>query len=69
VAAVRALPAVRRVTALDVPGRWRAEPARPEDVGGVLRLLVERGVTSISTSQPRLEEVYLQVVGDRGMDL
>src|SRR5215218_3787594 len=69
VAAVRALPAVRRVTALDVPGRWRAEPARPEDVGGVLRLLIERGVTSISTSQPRLEEVYLQVVGDRGMDL
>jgi len=57
------------VTALDVPGRWRAEPARPEDVGGVLRLLIERGVTSISTSQPRLEEVYLQVVGDRGMDL
>ena len=57
------------MTPLDVPGRWRAEPVRPEDVGGVLRVLVERGVTSISTSQPRLEEVYLQVVGDRGMAL
>jgi ABC-2 type transport system ATP-binding protein len=69
VAAVRALPAVRRVTPLEVPGRWRAEPGRPEDVGGVLRVLVEHGVSSISTSQPRLEEVYLRVVGDRGMAL
>ena len=57
------------MTPLEVPGRWRAEPGRPEDVGGVLRVLVEHGVSSISTSQPRLEEVYLQVVGDRGMAL
>jgi ABC-2 type transport system ATP-binding protein len=69
VAAVRTLPAVRRVVPLDVPGHWRAEPARAEDVGKVLRVLVEHGVRSLSTSQPRLEEVYLQVIGDRGMAL
>ncbi|HKF78749.1 MAG TPA: ABC transporter ATP-binding protein, partial [Candidatus Dormibacteraeota bacterium] len=33
----------------------------------VLQLLVAAGVTSISTSLPSLEEVYLQLIGDRGL--
>src|SRR5262249_55495234 len=32
-----------------------------------LRILVEAGVTTISTGRPSLEEVYLHVVGARGL--
>jgi ABC-2 type transport system ATP-binding protein len=32
----------------------------------VLQLLVSSGITSIRTSRPSLEEVYLHVIGDRG---
>jgi ABC-2 type transport system ATP-binding protein len=35
----------------------------------VLRLLVDAGVTSLATTRPGLEEVYLQLIGDRGMDV
>ena len=35
----------------------------------VLRRLVEAGVTSINTSHPSLEEVYVHVVGDRGLEV
>jgi ABC-2 type transport system ATP-binding protein len=40
-----------------------------EDGAGarVLRLLVDAGVTSIRTSMPSLEEVYVQLIGDRGL--
>jgi ABC-2 type transport system ATP-binding protein len=40
-----------------------------EDGAGarVLRLLVDSGVTSIRTSLPSLEEVYVQLIGDRGL--
>ena len=31
----------------------------------VLKLLVDSGVTSITTSRPSLEEVYIRVIGDR----
>jgi ABC-2 type transport system ATP-binding protein len=33
----------------------------------VLRLLVETGITSIRTSRPSLEEVYVHLIGDRGL--
>jgi ABC-2 type transport system ATP-binding protein len=35
--------------------------------GAVLRLLIDHGVTSVSTGRPSLEEVYLHVIGDRGL--
>ncbi|GGM89369.1 daunorubicin resistance protein DrrA family ABC transporter ATP-binding protein [Lentzea pudingi] len=35
--------------------------------GEALRLLVEAGVTSLATTRPTLEEVYLQAIGDRGL--
>jgi ABC-2 type transport system ATP-binding protein len=35
----------------------------------VLRCLAEAGVRSMRTSRPSLEEVYLELVGDRGLRL
>jgi hypothetical protein len=35
----------------------------------VLRFLAEAGVRSMRTSLPTLEEVYLKLVGDRGLRL
>ena len=58
---------VTEVAELAEPGRYRAEPATPEQVTAVIRLLADEGVTSVSTSAPTLEEVYLQLVGNRGM--
>jgi ABC-2 type transport system ATP-binding protein len=33
----------------------------------VLKQLVDAGVTSVNTSLPSLEEVYVQMIGDRGL--
>jgi ABC-2 type transport system ATP-binding protein len=33
----------------------------------VLRALLDAGVTQVATVQPDLEDVYLHVIGDRGM--
>jgi ABC-2 type transport system ATP-binding protein len=38
-------------------------------VRAALRLLVDRGVTAVRTSTPSLEEVYVHLIGDRGMDV
>ena len=35
----------------------------------VLKLLVDSGVTSVRTSMPSLEEVYVQLIGDRGLQV
>jgi ABC-2 type transport system ATP-binding protein len=35
----------------------------------VLRTLVAAGVTSVKTSLPTLEEVYVQLIGERGLEL
>jgi len=35
----------------------------------VLEMLVKAGVTSIRTSMPSLEEVYVQLIGDRGLKI
>jgi ABC-2 type transport system ATP-binding protein len=65
-AAVEALPGVARVE--------RGETTRIEtDAEGatalVLRTLLDAGVTAISTTRPSLEEVYLHVIGDRGLSV
>lgn len=41
----------------------RTEPALLE----VLRILVDAGITAITTSRPSLEEAYLELVGNRGL--
>ncbi len=38
-------------------------------VGEVMRRLVAAGVTSVRVTRPSLEEVYLSLVGERGMDV
>ncbi|GAA2108983.1 ABC transporter ATP-binding protein [Streptomyces synnematoformans] len=65
-ARVAALPAVAAVTAVD-GDTTRIETETPEAVRAVLLLLVEEGITDIARTRPSLEEVYLHLVGDRGM--
>jgi ABC-2 type transport system ATP-binding protein len=45
----------------------RIEVAEQGVTAEVLRLLVDGGVTSVRTSVPSLEEVYVHVIGDRGL--
>ena len=45
----------------------RIELATEAAVGEVMRRLVAAGVTSVKVTRPSLEEVYLGIVGDRGM--
>jgi ABC-2 type transport system ATP-binding protein len=45
---------------------FRIELRESEAYKGVMHLLVSSGATSIRTSRPSLEEVYLHMIGDRG---
>jgi ABC-2 type transport system ATP-binding protein len=38
-------------------------------VSAVLKLLVDAGVTAVKVSQPSLEEVYVGLIGDRGLEV
>jgi ABC-2 type transport system ATP-binding protein len=49
------------------PGSVRVETRAPAVTATVLRLLVDAGVTTVATSRPSLEEVYLHVMGHRGL--
>ncbi|WP_034661032.1 ABC transporter ATP-binding protein [Cellulomonas sp. KRMCY2] len=62
----------RREGVLDVVVRDGVMSARVdgEDASAaVLELLVESGVRSLRTLKPRLEDVYIELVGARGMDV
>jgi len=48
-------------------GWVRIHTSSEEATASLMRLLVNSGVTSVRTSRPSLEEVYLQVIGDRGL--
>ena len=50
-------------------GAARIEIAAKGVTTEVLSRLVAAGVTSVKTSLPSLEEVYLQLVGDRGLEI
>jgi ABC-2 type transport system ATP-binding protein len=63
---LRNLPGVASVTALS-GGGYRAELADEVALSNALKYLVEAGVTTIRTSRPSLEEVYVHVIGDRGL--
>ncbi|MGH3680464.1 MAG: ABC transporter ATP-binding protein [Natronosporangium sp.] len=54
---------VRRTAPAGLRIETTAEAAAPL----VLRALLDAGVTSVATVSPDLEEVYLHVIGDRGM--
>jgi ABC-2 type transport system ATP-binding protein len=48
-------------------GGVRIEVAEEGVTADVLKLLVDAGVTSVRTSLPSLEEVYVNLIGDRGL--
>ena len=65
---LRELPIVASVEASDGPASaWRAFPASTADTPRLLIWLIEREVVSARRSEPTLEEVYLRVVGTRGL--
>jgi ABC-2 type transport system ATP-binding protein len=64
---IRALAGVSSVTVDD--GGARIEVDEEGATGLVLRRLVDAGATSVKTSLPSLEEVYVQLIGDRGLEL
>ncbi len=63
------LPGTGAVTRANGAGAFRVELTQEDAVHGVLACLVAAGVTSIRTSRPSLEEVYVQVIGDRGLNV
>jgi ABC-2 type transport system ATP-binding protein len=67
VAQIAALAGVASVAPSDVG--IRIEVAEEGVTADVLRLLVDSGVTSVRTSMPSLEEVYVQLIGDRGLQV
>ncbi|MEU5540287.1 ABC transporter ATP-binding protein [Streptomyces sp. NPDC020362] len=53
----------------DPRGTTVIEVSDREALAPVLRLLVDAGVTELATSRPGLEEVYLALIGERGMEV
>jgi ABC-2 type transport system ATP-binding protein len=66
-ARIAVLPGVSSVT--PAGAGVRIEVAEEGVTSDVLKLLVESGVTSVRTSLPNLEEVYVQLIGDRGLQV
>ena len=64
---IRALAGVSGVTEVD--GGARIEVDEEGATRVVLGRLVDAGATSVKTSLPSLEEVYVQLIGDRGLEL
>ena len=64
---VSGLPGVSSVVPQD--GGARIEVSEEGATREVLRHLVEGGVTSVKTSLPSLEEVYVHLIGERGLEL
>jgi ABC-2 type transport system ATP-binding protein len=64
--AIRRLPGVAEVESL--PEGWvRVNTNRQGAVTGVLQLIVGAGITALRVDKPSLQEVYLELIGDRGM--
>jgi ABC-2 type transport system ATP-binding protein len=66
-ARVAGLNGVARVTPADIG--VRIEVAEEGVTAQVLKLLVDGGVTAVRTSVPSLEEVYVHLIGDRGLEV
>jgi ABC-2 type transport system ATP-binding protein len=50
-------------------GAARIEVSEEAATAAVLRSLVDAGVTSVKTSLPSLEEVYVHLIGERGLEV
>ena len=64
---VRDVPGVHSIN--EEEGGARIEIAEEGATGAVLKLLIDAGVTSVKTSLPNLEEVYVHLIGDRGLNV
>lgn len=67
VARIRGIPGVAAVKEAD--GSARIEVAEEGATGAVLKILVDEGVVSVKTTLPGLEEVYVHLIGDRGLEI
>jgi len=67
-AELEALPGVSGVERR-LDGEARIEVNEEGATAEVLRRLVAGGVTSVQTTLPNLEEVYVQLIGERGLEL
>jgi ABC-2 type transport system ATP-binding protein len=65
---VRRTAGVSAVTRQDGGGA-RIEVNEEAATAAVLRILVDGGVTSVKTSLPSLEEVYVHLIGERGLQV
>ncbi|WP_084729010.1 ABC transporter ATP-binding protein [Streptacidiphilus neutrinimicus] len=65
------LSALPHVTAVppDAQGRTVLRVGEGGDAAAVVRLLLDAGVRELATSRPGLEEVYLRLIGRRGMEV
>jgi len=66
-ARVGAQPGVSKLTKLGTTGSYRVEISDHAALSAVLAHIVGEGVTSVRTSAPSLEEVYIHLIGDRGL--
>jgi len=64
---LRQLPGVATVSSLPQAGAYRVDLHEGQVIKQVLELLVASGVTSVRTSGPTLDEVYVHVIGNRGL--
>jgi ABC-2 type transport system ATP-binding protein len=65
---IEALPGVSGVSR-GQDGTARIEVSEEGATAEVLRILVDAGLTSVQTSLPSLEEVYVHVIGERGLEV
>jgi ABC-2 type transport system ATP-binding protein len=64
---IERLPGVSAIQRRD--GGARIEVSEEAATAQVLRCLVDAGVTSVKTSLPSLEEVYVHLIGERGLEI
>ena len=73
VAALRSRPFVAsvesRATGDERDGQWRVMPSDPGAIRDVLGWLLDQGVLSARRSEPSLEEVYIRLIGSRGLSV
>ena len=68
-ARLRRLDGIAVVSELEGESDYRIELSHEAALSNVLGFLVSAGVTSIRTSRPSLAEVYLHVIGNRGLKI
>jgi ABC-2 type transport system ATP-binding protein len=67
-AALRAVPGVTRVDRRG-PAAVRVHTGADGAAREVLRLLIEGGVSAVAATRPSLEEAYLHLIGERGLEV